>query len=92
MVIKAEVALVTGPSDSRYAVTWPVLDDQAVELGIDEGDSVTFSISNWQGDGEPERRQMVELGNIMLFAGGLRAGFAKPIEIRNRKGEQCQTR
>lgn len=90
MLIRAEVALVTGDSDRRYVVTWPVLDDEAKDLGIDELDSITFSLSVWQEEDEPERGQMVELGKLTLFAGGWRAGLVKPIEIRKRKGEQCQ--
>jgi hypothetical protein len=43
---------------------------------------VTFNLKYWQGDGEPEQGQMVELTKVQLFAGGWRASVARPIILK----------
>lgn len=42
---------------------------------------VTFRLDQWQGEGDPESRQVVELRNVRLFVGGWRAQLARPVVL-----------
>lgn len=61
--------------EESYAVTYPLED--CGDLTVD--DSVTFSLSDWQGRFEPESGQVVELLDTALYSRGWRAKHARPV-------------
>lgn len=80
MEIKATVALITGRGDGRYAVTWPADRKLMDKCGIKKEDSITFSLTVWQGIGvDPLKGQIVLLEGVTEFVGGWRATSARPI-------------
>lgn len=73
------------PYDSIRAVVGKVFDDYVVAYPEEECgdlrviDSITFSLSNWTGNREPQVQQVVLLGDVALYARGWRALSASPI-------------
>lgn len=69
--------------EERYVVTYP-----RNKCGdLTERDSVTFSLSDWQGGGEPECGQIVELLDTSLYSRGWRAKKARPVTPKRRQQE-----
>lgn len=58
-----------------FALARPVIDTP----GIKPGETVSFSLSEWEGLSEPREQQVVELFNVTLFQRGWRAESARPI-------------
>lgn len=77
--IRAIVGLVRGEGDRRFAVTY--LDPGTVHPEIGKGESITFSLTDWKGDTEPRKEQVVLLEGVQLFAKGWRAVSARPIGL-----------
>jgi hypothetical protein len=50
---------------------------------LTESDSVTFSLSSWQGNSEPEPGQVVVLDETNLYSQGWRARSARPVHGRS---------
>ena len=46
---------------------------------LTERDSVTFSLTGWEGKYQPEPGQVVELDETCLYSNGWRAKCARPI-------------
>lgn len=43
--------------------------------------SITFTLVNWCGDGDPSPGQVVVLQNVQLYERGWRAASARPITL-----------
>ncbi len=67
-----------------YVVAYPLTDHG----DLTRNDSVTFSLSEWQGEWEPDYGQVVELIGTELYMRGWRAVCARPITPWSSKGNQ----
>jgi hypothetical protein len=72
--VEAVVSGVKGRKGNRYAVTFP--SDKTL---FEKGATVTFSLSQWKGEGDPQDGQLVKLSQIVRFSKGWRANSARPI-------------
>ncbi len=77
-VIMAMVCDIVGNGGKRYAVTR--LSDGASIPDITKDETITFSLSRWEGEKEPEKQQMVALEDLVKFKNGWRASLARPIQ------------
>lgn len=75
--IRAVIGKVRDSGEQRFAIAY--LEKGATLPGIGEGESITFSLSDWQGEQEPRKEQVVLLEGVQLFAKGWRAISARPI-------------
>lgn len=75
--IEAIVGSVLGSGSRRFAVTYP----RAAQSGVTENTSITFSLADWNGIGEPRKGQVVILEEVQRFARGWRALRARPIPL-----------
>ena len=85
--IRAIVGKVRGDGKFRFAIVY--LEKGVILPGIKEGESITFSLSDWQGEIEPQKEQVVLLDDVRLFMRGWRAHSARPITLEpqaTRKG------
>lgn len=69
--VRATVAKV----QDDYVVAYPLADCG----DLTRNDSVTFSLSEWQGRTEPQSGQIVELIDTALYRRGWRAFGARPV-------------
>lgn len=69
--VRATVAKV----QDDYVVAYPLAD----RGDLTRNDSVTFSLSEWQGRTEPQCGQIVELIDTALYRRGWRAFSARPV-------------
>ncbi len=86
MEIEAIVGLVSGKPGNRYAVAYPSEENDAVI----PDKSITFSLSDWGGENEPKRGQVVRLSGIERFAKGWRASHAEPVKLKAEKAEKAE--
>jgi len=77
--IRAIVGKVRGDGKFRFVIAY--LEKGVTLPGIGEGESITFSLSDWQGDQEPRKEQVVLLEGVQLFQKGWRATLARPIVL-----------
>lgn len=70
--VRASVAKVM----EDYVVAYPLADCG----DLTRNDSVTFSLSEWQGKTEPQYGQVVELIDTELYLRGWRADAARPVK------------
>jgi len=61
--------------EENYVVAYPIEDCGDLRMN----DSVTFSLSFWEGDRDPQCEQVVELFGTTLFIRGWRAERARPV-------------
>ena len=73
--IEASVMDICGEGKNRFAVTYPTRPAN----GFLTTTSITLSFSEWRGDMEPLKGQIVLLSNIQRFVKGWRARVARPI-------------
>ena len=78
--VEAVVSAIKGEEGNRFAVAYPTQDSAL----ISKKTTITFSLSEWKGNREPRRGQIVLLADIEKFAKGWRARRARPIRM-NRK-------
>lgn len=89
-VIRAIVSNVLGHGRDRYAVTHP----EKELSSLSKGETITFSLMDWDGSKEPLKGQIVVLSEIEKFARGWRARQARPVifseegEAEKKKGER----
>jgi hypothetical protein len=79
--IRAMVGIIRGDGAARFAVTYP-------QDAKGQQKDITFSLSDWDGDHEPRKGQMVVLSEIQLFAKGWRALKARPILFDQEQSQQ----
>ena len=82
--VEAVVSAVKGTEGNRFAVAYPSRDGQFVPSGT----TITFSLSEWEGEREPRRGQVVLLGDVEKFAKGWRARRARPVQLDSKKKEE----
>lgn len=75
--IRAFVGKVRGEGDARFVVTY-LEPNSPHSVGILRGESITFSLRDWKGDGEPRKDQIVILEEVQPFRKGWRALSARP--------------
>jgi hypothetical protein len=63
-----------------FAITYP----RVTTPGIEDGDSITFSLCAWSGEVPPAPGQIVLLEFVTRFEKGWRAGKASPISPRQK--------
>lgn len=73
--VRATVAKV----QDDYVVAYPLADCG----DLTRNDSVTFSLSQWQGRRDPQHGQVVELLDTSLYMRGWRAESARPVIPRS---------
>ena len=77
--IRATVGKVRGEGDRRFAVAY--LEPGTTHPRIQSGESITFSLTDWRGDVDPRKGQVVMLESVQRFAHGWRALCARPISL-----------
>ncbi len=80
-VIRAVVGKVRGEGQHRFAIAY--LEKGATHPTISQRESITFSLTDWQGEREPRKEQVVLLEGVQLFARGWRAIVARPITLES---------
>ena len=75
--IEAVVGDVIDRGNRPYVVTYP----KEVSTAIQEGETVTFSLTDWKGGKNPECGQLVILTGLQEFERGWRASEARPITL-----------
>lgn len=77
--IRAIVGKVRDAGEQRFVVAY--LEKGVTLPGIANGESITFSLCDWQGAQEPRKEQVVLLQGVQLFQKGWRATSARPIVL-----------
>src|SRR6185369_4785376 len=67
--------------ESKYGYVVTFLQHEGSVPGVEAGESITFSLVDWQGPDPPRNEQMVELYGVRRFRRGLRAGRACPVGL-----------
>ncbi len=75
--VEAIVNSIEGKGSRRFVVVYPTN-----TLLLPPGDTITFSLSIWEGRDDPRKDQMVMLANVAKFAKGWRAQKARPILLQ----------
>src|SRR5258708_162064 len=83
--IEATVAKIHGEGRSRFFIAYPTHNHQ---YGVTKDTPITCSLSNWSGEFDPLKSQMVMLKEIQLFVRGWRARFARPIQLNGNSKQQ----
>ncbi len=68
--LEAVVGKVRGEGENKFAVTYPCA---PVPLPFKQGETITFSLSDWTGNMEPRTGQRVILSELHPFLRGWRA-------------------
>ena len=81
-IVLAVVSKIVGDGSKRYAVAYPYNNKK-----LPTNTAITFSLSKWQGEDDPQKGQVVTLWKIMKYARGWRAMEAEPVEFDPRSQE-----
>jgi hypothetical protein len=81
--LRAIVGRIVGQAPRGFAVTYLQPMDQHPDISCE--DTVTFSLTDWEGEDGPQKEQVVILDDVQLFRKGWRARSARPIMLSNKK-------